>query len=478
MKLDRAQPQRGVPYFFFGLRFNCYTLSVMLENKNCDSITESGFSECLRGNGKIWLYGGISVAVIIVGIVTFFFATQIQSPQAKAPTSSASAPSATFPTGGTTPDIVIGMQKVDSGGKSLVVQWENLPSGTTEIGLFHMPTEGTTSVLVADIKIPSSSLPNGSSSLKLPSGTQEEYYYGTASSDGGPPLYTSPPAPPAEIPSPSSTPSSTPPGGDQGPSSSTDGNPPSQGGGSPSSTPSSTPPSSSSSDFYYSCAAGQCVPTSTPGATSCDAVCSINPESTVLTAACSPSLVPVGQTSQCVLDLNGVPQNDVTWTVAFESTGSVSAAGVYAPSATGTEMIVGTLPDNTSADATVTALPNGQSGSCDFGYVLIGSSCVLESGLPIQSSLTWNGNNYSVENGLYTSQDAVYISGLTDSSISSVTVYCSYARHSVSLLYLGSGNYEISGLSSHGCNTPNSINYLDLGGFSGNGLNISINAPN
>jgi hypothetical protein len=118
---------------------------------------------------------------------------------------------------------------------------------------------------------------------------------------------------------------------------------------------------------YFSCASNQCAETVTPGATSCDAACGL-PSGTTPAATCAPNSITTAQTSQCMLDLNGMPQNNVAWAIASGSSGSVNNSGVYTPSGTGTETIVGTLPDGTSADATVTVtvppLPTCNSGSC------------------------------------------------------------------------------------------------------------------
>ena len=71
----------------------------------------------------------------------------------------------------------------------------------------------------------------------------------------------------------------------------------------------------------------------------------------------------------------------------------------------------------------------------------------------------------------------VYISNVTNNDVTNITVYCSYTHYAISAMNLGGGVYEISGLSSNGCNIPNSINYLDLGGRYGDDLNISVNDP-
>jgi hypothetical protein len=118
---------------------------------------------------------------------------------------------------------------------------------------------------------------------------------------------------------------------------------------------------------YFSCASNQCAETATPGATSCDAACGL-PSGTNPAAKCAPNSITTAETSQCMLDLTGIPQNNVAWAIASGSSGSVNNSGVYTPSGTGTETIVGTLPDGTSADGTVTVtappLPTCNNASC------------------------------------------------------------------------------------------------------------------
>ena len=186
---------------------------------------------------KIWLYGGIGVAIIVIGIAIFFFATQRNLPRATTPpaTPAASVSPATVPTAAILPSITIGIQKIDSGPR-LIVQWKNLPGGTAKINIFRAPTESSTSVIIGSIEVPPSSSGGGSGSLDISSTDQEEYYYGTASGGGGTQLYNSSPAPLTEISSTSPTSSSssgsgngtsTPPGDDQGSGGATNGNTPS-----------------------------------------------------------------------------------------------------------------------------------------------------------------------------------------------------------------------------------------------------------
>jgi hypothetical protein len=331
---------------------------------------------------KIWLYGGIGVAIIVIGIAIFFFATQRNLPRATTPpaTPAASVSPATVPTAAILPSITIGIQKIDSGPR-LIVQWKNLPGGTAKINIFRAPTESSTSVIIGSIEVPPSSSGGGSGSLDISSTDQEEYYYGTASGGGGTQLYNSSPAPLTEISSTSPTSSSssgsgngtsTPPGDDQGSGGATNGN-------TPSSSPSSSSPGSGSGNG-----------TSTP------------------------------------------PGDDQ---------GSGGATN-------------GNTPSSSDSD----------NGTSIIAY-------------PDQATLIWNGSEYDVENGLYTYQDMVYVSDATNDNISNITVDCSYTNYSTTLTNLGGGSYEISGLSSHGCNIPNSIDYLNLGGHYGDDLNISINAP-
>lgn len=175
-------------------------------------------------------------------------------------------------------------------------------------------------------------------------------------------------------------------------------------GGSSTALPSPPPPVSvtlivtnASGGPYFSCFSNQCAVTATPGATSCDSACGvITPPSPAPT--CTPSSITTAQTSQCVFDLNGVPQNGVTWKVASGSTGSISGSGVYTPSGTGTEAIVGTLPDGSMGQATVTVtappLPPCGSGSCQATC----SSPTLSASptsivVPESSSLTYGCSN-------------------------------------------------------------------------------------
>ena len=414
----------------------------------------------VAGGSAVWIYGGIGVAIIIAGAVIFHFVFQKKaSPEVAANAAPAAARPAApthfagFPAFGA-PAISVGAQGTqggDTSGGQVVVQWSNLPSGTQQINVFEATAQGS-STFVGTIKVPSAALHSGSSTLKIPGAPQNGNFFGTPS--GGTP------------------PSNNSNNAGQNSSSTTNGNSPPQNQTSTTSTNSNPPPEGGN-------------PTSSTNS---------NTTNNVITAACSPNSITTADTSQCVLDVNSVAQNNVAWTMAFGSTGSVSVGGLYTPSATGTEAITGTLPDGTWADAVVTvsaAASTGQSQnppntpnsppsqpiSCPSGYVLNGSSCIQNGSMPIQSSLTWNGSYYSVENGLYTSQDMVYISGVTNTDLSIATIYCSYSQYSIAPEYLGNGNYEILGLSSHGCTSPNSINYVNLGGFAGNGLDISIAAP-
>jgi hypothetical protein len=115
---------------------------------------------------------------------------------------------------------------------------------------------------------------------------------------------------------------------------------------------------------YYTCGSGVCAATSTPGATSCAAAC----KTSALTATCSPASIALGQTSQCVLNLNGVPQTTATWSVMSGSTGSIgSSSGVYTPSAVGTESVSGKLPDGYSAPTTITVTASSGLPACTLG---------------------------------------------------------------------------------------------------------------
>jgi hypothetical protein len=116
---------------------------------------------------------------------------------------------------------------------------------------------------------------------------------------------------------------------------------------------------------YFACAAGVCEATSSSsGGSSCINACGGGGGSgggSALSATCAPGAVTLSplETSQCVLKLNGVTQ-DGSWTLSSGSTGSIGAtSGVYTPSAVGTETVIGTLPDGTSADATITVNAGG-----------------------------------------------------------------------------------------------------------------------
>lgn len=150
---------------------------------------------------------------------------------------------------------------------------------------------------------------------------------------------------------------------------------------------------------YYICTdpgAGTCSTTSTPGYGSCTAACAGNPNS--VTASCSPSSIHTNQTSQCTVSLNGATQNNASWAlVSGNAGGSIGASsGVYTPVAQGSETVQGTLPNGSSAQATVTVtaapLPSCTPGAggtcpvCDPGLTASPSSVVV----PESSNLSYS----------------------------------------------------------------------------------------
>jgi hypothetical protein len=105
---------------------------------------------------------------------------------------------------------------------------------------------------------------------------------------------------------------------------------------------------------YFSCGAGVCALSATPGSLSCGSACSVAPPTVSVT--CSPSSILLGATTQCYADLGGVAQTNTTWTIAGSAGGSIDASGVYDPTSGGSETVTGTLPDGTSGNATVTVI--------------------------------------------------------------------------------------------------------------------------
>ena len=194
---------------------------------------------------KIGVVAGIVIAVAACSYSVWFVLYRMNAPQRS---STAVVPLSPVPPPAVTvqaqPSIVVGIQKTKNGLR-LVVQWENLPSGTTEINLFRSATESGQGVLVGSISIASSSPAGGSDSISIPNADQGGYYYGVAAGNDGSPLYNSPPTPPGEA-SPTSSvitsgtavppPPPPPPKNGQAP------NNPSNSGPQPENNPSGTPP--------------------------------------------------------------------------------------------------------------------------------------------------------------------------------------------------------------------------------------------
>ena len=405
------------------------------------------------GNGKMWLYGGAGVAIIVVGAAIFFFATRTKPQQAMVSlaASSTSAAHATIPLAAVSPAITINVQQSKSG-PHLVVQWENLPKGTSKINIYRAPTESSASVLIGSVEVPPSSSGGGNGSLDIPNMGQGGYYYGTASG-GGTQSYNSPSAPGTGNSSASSNSSSLGSGSGNGGASEASGN--NQGSSNSTNGSSSTGSGSSSNND------SDTGNTSTPAAPGSDQVSSSSTNGSSSTSTASSSSSDSGSNNDN--GNSGAPAGPGSDQGSSSSTNGSSSSQN------------GNSSSPTSSDASTTMY--SPQGSCSSGYVLIGSWCVLESTLPTQASLTWNGSYYSVENGLYTDQDIVYVSDVAGGSLSNITVYCSYTNYSIMPVDLGGGNYEISGLSSHGCNVPDSIDYLNLGGYYGDNLDISVTAP-
>jgi hypothetical protein len=187
---------------------------------------------------------------------------------------------------------------------------------------------------------------------------------------------------------------------------------------------------------YFACAAGVCEETSsTSGGSSCINACG---GGSTLTAACAPSTVTLSplETSQCVLDLNGVAQ-DGSWAVAPGSAGSIgTSSGVYTPSSAGTETVVGTNTDGTSADAAITVtsggpppLPDcasaGKCPVCSSGLTATPSSILV----PESSNLSYSCSNVtecqiSAPTGQFsTSPDVPVPSGNVSTTPSITTTY-------------------------------------------------------
>jgi hypothetical protein len=149
----------------------------------------------------------------------------------------------------------------------------------------------------------------------------------------------------------------------------------------------------------FACGSGVCATTASPsGASSCSNACGWSSSASPV-ATCTPSLVTLSPltTSQCVVSVGGVNQSNATWQVVSGSNGSITPSGVFTPSAAGTESVQGTLPDGTSATATVTvnALPTCAPGDpacqakCSTSLTASPSSIVV----PESATLSYSCSN-------------------------------------------------------------------------------------
>ncbi len=168
----------------------------------------------------------------------------------------------------------------------------------------------------------------------------------------------------------------------------------------------------------FACSAGSCMASALGTGTSCSNACGVPASS--LSASCSPSTIDLTQTSDCTLSLGGTTQSNVTWAV-IAGPGSIDpSSGIYSPTTTGTAMISGTLPDGTSADASVvvTSIPGGYAcgaGSCVASSTGAGTSCSNACGAVV-SSLTATCAPGSIDLS-QTSDCTLSLGGTTQSSV-------------------------------------------------------------